>query len=58
MRGDFYRRVRSFGLWGGIAKRALASGKAANAPLNPWLALINIVIGIVATYSLYMSPVY
>lgn len=55
---DFYRKVRPFGLWGDIARRALASGKPANAPLNPWFALVNIVIGIVATYSLYMSPVY
>ena len=55
---DFYRRVRPFGFWGSIAKRALASGQSANAPLNPSLALINILIGIVATYSLYMSPIY
>jgi solute:Na+ symporter, SSS family len=55
---DFYRKVRPFGLWGGIAQRALAAGKPANAPLNPWFALVNIVVGIIATYSLYMSPVY
>lgn len=55
---DFYLKVRPFGLWDDIAKRALASGKPANRALNPWYALANIAIGIVATYSLYMSPVY
>jgi hypothetical protein len=50
--------VRPFGFWGDIAKRALSSGKPANAPLNAWYALINVAVGIVATYSLYMSPVY
>jgi solute:Na+ symporter, SSS family len=55
---DFYRKVRPFGLWGSVARRALASGKPANTPINPGLALVNIVLGILATYSLYMSPVY
>jgi len=55
---DFYRKVRPFGWWGDIAKRALATGKPANAPINPRIALVNILIGIVATYSLYMAPVY
>jgi hypothetical protein len=55
---DFYRKVRPFGFWGDISRRALADGKPANSPINPWLALVNIALGMVATYSLYMSPVY
>lgn len=55
---DFYLKVRPFGLWKDIAQRALASGKMASEPLNPWYALVNVAIGIVATYSLFMSPVY
>ena len=55
---DFYRKVRPFGLWGTVAKRALADGKPANEPIRPGIALVNVVIGILATYSLYMAPVY
>jgi Na+/proline symporter len=55
---DFYRKVRPFGFWNGVAERALGDGKPANSPISFWVALVNIVIGMVATYTLYMSPVY
>jgi hypothetical protein len=55
---DFYRKVRPFGWWNSVAKRALANGEPANEPINPWTALVNVIVGIVATYALYMAPVY
>ena len=55
---EFYRRVRPFGLWGEIKPRALAAGKPANQPISVGLIAINVPLGIVATYALYMSPVY
>ena len=54
----FYRRVRPFGFWGGIRDRALASPEPANAPLRLRYIPINIVLGLVASYALYMTPVY
>ncbi len=54
----FYRRVRPFGLWGSVRRRALASGEPANAPLKLRFIPINLVLGLVATYALYMTPVY
>lgn len=53
----FYRNVRPFGFWGGIRERAMASGEPANAPLKLRYIPINIVLGVVATYSLYLVPV-
>lgn len=54
----FYRKVRPFGFWGGIRERALASGEPANAPLHLKWIPANILLGVVGTYGLYMSPVY
>jgi len=54
----FYRRVRPFGLWSGVRQRALASVEHANAPLNLKFIPINVGVGIVASYALYMTPVY
>ena len=54
----FYRRVRPFGIWGSVSKRAMASGEPANAPLNLKFIPINVVVGIIASYALYMTPVY
>lgn len=54
----FYRRVRPFGWWGGIKERAMASREPANAPLQVRYIPINIVLGLVASYALYMTPVY
>jgi solute:Na+ symporter, SSS family len=54
----FYRRVRPFGFWGGIKERALASTEPANAPLNLKFIPINVIVGVTASYALYMTPVY
>jgi solute:Na+ symporter, SSS family len=54
----FYRRVRPFGFWGGIKQRALASSEPVNAPLNLKFIPINLVLGLAASYALYMTPVY
>ena len=55
---EFYRRVRPFGFWGAVSKRAMASGKPANEPIQiRWIA-VNLVLGVIATYTLYMAPVY
>lgn len=54
----FYRRVRPFGLWGKVRKRALASGLPANEPIPAGRAVLNIGLGCVAIYSLYATPVY
>lgn len=54
----FYRRVRPFGFWGGIRERALASPEPSNPALELKWIPVNIVLGVVASYALYMSPVY
>ena len=55
---EFYRRVRPFGFWKSVSKRAMADGKPANEPIQvKWIA-VNLVLGIIATYALYMAPVY
>jgi len=54
----FYRSVRPFGLWGAIKARAEASGKPMSSSLRPGLILVNLPLGIIATYALYMAPVY
>jgi len=54
----FYRRVRPFGLWGSVARRAMASSEPARAPLKLRFIPINVVVGITASYALYMTPVY
>ena len=56
---QFYRRVRPFGILGrASAERALASGEPVNAPLNLKFIPINVVVGVIASYALYMTPVY
>ena len=54
----FYRRVRPFGFWGSVRNRALASAEPANAPLNLKFIPVNVVVGVIASYALYMTPVY
>lgn len=54
----FYRRVRPFGLWRGIRDRALASSEPVNAPLKLRYIPATIVLGLIASYALYMTPVY
>jgi solute:Na+ symporter, SSS family len=54
----FYRNVRPFGIWGSVSRRALASGLPARKPLNLKFIPINLIVGITASYALYMTPVY
>ncbi|NWK57500.1 hypothetical protein HW115_17920 [Verrucomicrobiaceae bacterium N1E253] len=54
----FYCRVRPFGLWKEIRLRAMSSGQPVNEPIPFGRAMLNLVVGCVAIYSLYMAPVY
>jgi len=54
----FYRRVRPFGFWSGIKERALASSEPANTQLKLKFIPVNVVVGVIASYALYMTPVY
>ncbi len=55
----FYRHVRPFGLWGRIRRKAGLSEAEQNAASeNPWLALLNVVLGGVAILGAYLSPMY
>lgn len=54
----FYRRVRPFGFWGSVSRRALASDEPANPPVPLRYIPINVVVGVTASYALYMTPVY
>ena len=55
---EFYRRVHPFGLWRSIRDRVLASGRPISSSLRPGLIVVNLPLGIIATYALYMAPVY
>lgn len=54
----FYAKVRPFGLW----RREEAAARALNLPLATALSvplvLLNIVLGLIASFSLYMAPIY
>ena len=54
----FYRRVRPFGLWGAVGRRAMASGLPTNEAIPMGRAFLNVMLGCVAMYSLYLTPVY
>ncbi len=55
---EFYRLVRPFGWWGWIKQRVIESGMPMRTPLQPGLVALNVFLGIVAMYALYMSPIY
>jgi len=54
----FYAKVRPFGFW----KKEEAAALALNLPMAPAmnvpLVFLNIVLGLIASFSLYMAPVY
>jgi Na+/proline symporter len=54
----FYAKVRPFGFW----KREEATARALNLPMASSISLlligVNIVLGMIASFSLYMMPVY
>ena len=54
----FYAKVRPFGLWRHEEFNARKMGLPMASALCFPLVVLNIVLGLVATYSLYMTPVY
>jgi Na+/proline symporter len=54
----FYARVRPFGLW----KTQDSAARALGLPLAPAMSIplvvVNVVLGLIASYALYMAPVY
>lgn len=54
----FYARVRPFGLWKDAEKRARAAGLALATAIPVPQIILNVALGLVASFSLYMAPVY
>ena len=54
----FYARVRPFGLWRDAEQRARAAGLALATAIPVPQILCNVALGLVASFSLYMAPVY
>jgi len=54
----FYARVRPFGFWKDAAAQARQAGLKMASAIPFHLILINVAIGLVASFSLYMAPVY
>jgi Na+/proline symporter len=55
---QFYAQVRPFGLWSRARVTALALGLTMAPALSAPLAAVNVLIGLVASFSLFMAPVY
>lgn len=55
---SFYARVRPFGFW----REAAAKAKQAGLPMAPSIPVprivLNVVLGLIASFTLYMAPVY
>lgn len=54
----FYARVRPFGLWKDAARRARQAGLALATAIPVPQIILNVALGLVASFSLYMAPVY
>ena len=54
----FYAMVRPFGLWAQAREVATALDLPMAEPLSAPLAAVNILVGLVASFSLFMAPVY
>jgi len=55
----FYRTVRPFGAWGPVRADAGLSPEELKAPSeSPWLAALNVVLGIAGIMGLYLFPMY
>jgi solute:Na+ symporter, SSS family len=54
----FYAKVRPFGVWGEVAEKAKKAGVTLAEPLNVSLVVVNVVLGTLASFTLYMSPLY
>jgi Na+/proline symporter len=54
----FYAKVRPFGLWKAARRAALVMGIPMATPLSFPLVVFNVAVGLVASFSLYMAPIY
>lgn len=54
----FYAKVRPFGLWKDAESKARSKGIPLASPLSVPLVAFNVAIGLVASFSLYMAPIY
>ena len=55
---QFYAQVRPFGLWSKARSAARELGLSMAPALSARLAAVNVVVGLVASFSLFMAPVY
>jgi len=55
---QFYAKVRPFGLWSKARANALVLGLTMAPALSAPLAALNVVVGLVASFSLFMAPIY
>lgn len=56
---NFYNSVRPFGLWGAVREETGLRGKeAADASESAWLAVVNVVLGMVVIACIYLAPMY
>jgi len=55
---EFYAKVRPFGLWKGAELHARSKGLPLASALSLPLVGLNVAIGLVASFSLYMAPIY
>jgi len=54
----FYARVRPFGLWTDASAVARKAGLAMATAIPVWLIVLNVTLGLISSFSLYMAPVY
>lgn len=54
----FYARVRPFGLWKDAAAKTTRAGLSLATAIPVPQIVLNVALGLVASYSLYMAPVY
>jgi SSS family solute:Na+ symporter len=58
MTAKFYAQVRPFGLWGHARKVAVSLNLKMAPALSAPLAALNVLVGLVASFSLFMAPIY
>lgn len=55
---SFYAKVRPFGLWRGISERAVLANLDMAPSLKVPLVFVNVALGTLGSFTLYMMPVY
>ena len=55
---EFYRTVRPIGFWGPIARSVVLPGKTRSSGIEVVRTLGNTVLGMVAIFAFYVSPMY